>query len=37
MEPFNIAEVEMQATASNDGDFFHSTAITAATGWRRVI
>ncbi len=23
MEPFNIAEVEMQATASNDGDFFH--------------
>jgi hypothetical protein len=23
MEPFNIADVEMQATASNDGDFFH--------------
>ena len=23
MEQFNIAEVEMQVTASNDGDFFH--------------
>jgi Rps23 Pro-64 3,4-dihydroxylase Tpa1-like proline 4-hydroxylase len=23
MEPFNIAGVEVQATASNDGDFFH--------------